>query len=174
MSQREPKEPIEITVDENEPEPPAAPAPAPLVIELEDLPTDEEVAAQFAPTRAFPGFKGGQTPVGLHVTAHCATNKGEYVLALTPRKEGGYWIRVASGQPMAGVGATLDAQGPFAYEPGLQCPYCHASNVLVCECGAVFCHGEKPNAVCPVCQRKLRVAGPAGHVSAQGGGKGGG
>ncbi len=173
MAEQKP-EPIEISAEDLPEEPPAAEAwtgSERLVIEAEDLPTEEEVSAE---GRAFPGFEGGTPPVGLYVVGHCASGKGEYVLSLAPRAEGGYWIEVAPGKSAAGIGKTIAAQGPFGYRKGFACPQCHAPNVVVCECGALFCHGGKPMVTCPVCQKRLRVAGPATQVEAYGGGKGGG
>jgi len=173
MAERD-AEPVEIRAEDLPEESAAAPEqPARLVIEAEDLPSDEELAAQAAEGRAFPGFEGPAPVAGLHVLAHCASRKGEFVVALSPRKEGGYWLRVAPGKSAAGVGRGLTVGGPFVYGPDFACPHCRAHHLVVCECGALFCHEDKPTAVCPACQRKLRMAGLASQVEAFGGGKGG-
>ena len=70
------------------------------------------------------------------------------------------------------MGHTLTAQGPFAYGPKFACPFCGAQEIVVCECGALFCHSGKPRAVCPSCHKKLKLAGLAERVQVYGAGKG--
>ncbi len=124
-------DPIEIRPEDLEEEPAGAAPPERLVIESEDL--AEEPPAE----HAYPGFLGPPPAAGLHVVSHCSSGKGEFVLELTERKEGGYWMQVAKGKSSAGVGRTLSVQGPFSYGPELACPFCGAPNIVVCECGAL-------------------------------------
>jgi len=161
------KEPLEIRIEDLAEEPVESPSSARLVIRSEDLAEEP---------REYPGFTGAVPVAGIHVVAHCATRKGEYVLSLTPRKEkgGGYWMQVEKGKSATAVGGILAVSGPFAYRKDFACPLCGAQNIIVCECGAVFCHTDKPTTTCPVCQKKLRIIGAASHLNAYGGSKGGG
>jgi hypothetical protein len=160
-----PDDSLEIEL-EDEPETPSA---APLVINLEDLPPEEEGAT----ARAYPGLTG-PVPGALQVSARCSARGVDFVLALSPRSDGGYLIQpgLESDLPAA-PGGVVTVPGPFFIEKGCGCPQCGAQAFLVCPCGAISCHAGGRFARCPSCRRRVVVTGAPGRLTARGLGKGG-
>ncbi len=167
---------LEVELEGEEEPPVESEAPARLVIDVDDLPTDEELAAPARPAggdRTYPGLTG-PVPTGLEVTARCATHQTDFVLSLTPLPKGrGYLVRpVPKAAPTTGAAASLTVEGPFVAERGHGCPHCGADGFLVCQCGTISCHKGGRFARCPGCRRRLIVQGAPRSLQARGLGKG--